>query len=289
MSSSGELCLPGYRTRLAPTPSGRLHLGHAVAFLETWKLARALEGEILLRIEDIDRDRCRPEFIRGALEDLQWLGIDWDGSPVVQSERLERHREIFQRLRATGAIYPCRCSRRDLAEAPRAPHDAETIYPGSCRPEHGRTPDPEQEWCAWRFQVPDGREVGFQDERLGWQEFVAGRDFGDFICWRREDLPAYQLAVVTDDHDQGITEVVRGEDLLLSTARQILLFEALGWDPPKWRHLPLVLDGEGRRLAKREPRWQLWKLRETGWDSRFLRDHPVEEIVTRAIREIAPD
>jgi glutamyl-tRNA synthetase len=205
------------------------------------------------------------------MSDLRWAGLEWDEGPDLgggfgpydQSGRIDRFRDVFQRLKKSGFLFPCRCSRRDVAEAAGAPHGdgGEPVYPGTCR---DLDPSEAGAEVSWRFRVPDGQQVRFEDGRLGQQVFTAGRDFGDFVVWRRDDAPAYELAVVADDHDMLITEVVRGEDLLLSTARQILLYRALGWPPPDWFHGPLVRDEDGKRLAKRTRAMSLGSLREKG-------------------------
>ena len=253
------------RGRLAPTPTGLLHVGHA----RTFALAaeRAAGAGLVMRIEDLDRERCRQEFTAAALDDLRWLGLAWTAGPDVggphapyeQSRRSAWFLDVWRRLEATGVIYPSPHSRRDVEEAAAAPHGAalesatpppEPIFPVALRPTtRDRASSPGG--VAWRFRVPDGRVIEFYDGRLGRVTRTAGVDFGDFVVWRRDDLAAYELAVVADDHAMEIAEVVRGEDLLTSTARQLLLYEALRWQPPRWFHTPLVVDVEGRRLAKR--------------------------------------
>jgi glutamyl/glutaminyl-tRNA synthetase len=271
-----------YRGRLAPSPTGFLHLGHAATFWTAFQRARAAGGSLILRNEDLDAGRCRPEFVEAMLEDLRWFGIDWDEGPDVggphapyhQSERFNRHLEAWQKLQAGGFIYPCSCSRKDILQAAGAPHagEEEPLYPGICRP--GTAPPPpanERAGRSWRFRVPEGEAVTFEDRREGRQTFVAGRDFGDFVVWRKEDLPAYQLAVVVDDAAMGVTEVVRGTDLLLSTARQLLLFRALHSPAPDFYHCPLILDENGQRLAKRHEALSLRALRAAGRTPEELR------------------
>lgn len=260
-----------YRGRIAPTPTGYLHLGHFATFRTAWTRARQADGVLVYRNEDIDPERCRPEYAQAAREDLRWAGVDWDEGPDVggkfapydQSARLPSFRGACERLLRERRAYYCTCSRRDLALAAGAPHDdggSEAIYPGTCR---GRCERPAGA-AAVRFRVTDGEVVSFTDGRLGPQQFVAGRDFGDFVLWRRDDAPSYELAVVVDDIAMEISEVVRGEDLLLSTARQLLLYRALGGDAPAFYHAPLIRDAAGRRLAKRDAALSLRELRANG-------------------------
>jgi glutamyl-tRNA synthetase len=287
-----------YRGRLAPSPTGLLHLGHARTFWVAAQRARERGGTLILRNEDLDAARCRPEFVDAMIEDLRWLGISWmEGpdcgggyGPYSQSERRSFYFDAWQKLHELGLIYPCSCSRREVAQAASAPNDSddEPVYPGTCRPgsvAEGSDPGFYRDsaslrsagrpkaasTCAvpaganWRFRVPDGEEISFTDVHLGPQRMVAGRDFGDFIVWRRDDVPAYQLAVVVDDAAMRITEVVRGADLLKSTARQILLFRALGLAAPEYYHCDLVCDESGMRLAKWHDSLSIRKLREMGW------------------------
>lgn len=254
-----------YRGRIAPTPTGLLHLGHAKTFSLAAERCRKAAGTLILRIEDLDTQRCKKHFADAAREDLKAIGISWDEGPDIggpcapytQSENTAYFLEIWRRLKNAGVIYPCRRSRKDVAAATRAPHAedeaAEPIFPPQWRPQD---PDYGKDFAApgdynWRFRVPDGEVVTFTDALQGEQQFIAGKDFGDFVVWRRDGVPAYELAVVADDIRMGITEVVRGADLLKSTARQILIYRALGVIPPAWAHAPLVLDKDGKRLAKR--------------------------------------
>lgn len=259
-----------YHGRLAPTPSGLLHLGHARTFWTAQQRAREHRGELLYRNEDLDPDRCRPEFTLAALEDMEWLGLKWNGTPINQSARRAQYHSARDQLRAGGHLFPCDCSRKDILEATIAPHaeDGETIYPGTCRAQEPKTKNPA---LNWRFRIPDGEPIEFIDAHLGPQRFVAGRDFGDFPVWQKNDLPAYQLAVVVDDNAMKITEVVRGADLLLSTARQLLLYRALSLQPPSFYHCPLVTDENGKRLAKRDSSQSLRALRETGMSPEEVR------------------
>lgn len=268
----------GYRGRIAPSPTGFLHLGHARTFWTAQKRARGLGGKLLLRIEDLDHDRCRPEFRAAIVDDLRWFGFAWDEGPILQSER--DYFPDWETLRAGGFIYPCTCSRRDVRSALGAPHehriahlfDDEPMYPGTCRPAPGVIAEAvTPAGVNWRFRVPDGERLTFFDERLGEQSATAGVDFGDFVVWRKDSIPAYQLAVVADDAAMRITEVARGEDLLTSTFRQLLLYRALGLTPPRWFHCPLILDENGERLAKRNDALSLRALRERGVSPEDLR------------------
>jgi glutamyl/glutaminyl-tRNA synthetase len=270
---SGSVLSSAYRGRLAPSPTGLLHLGHARTFWIAQQRAVAAQGVLILRDEDLDPDRSQPHFRRAMMEDLRWLGLHWQEGPdaggpfgpYIQSQRHGLYRAAWRRLVAEGWLYPCRCSRKDLALAMQAPHDDEGIYPGTCRPPTALLAAVDTPSGAnWRFRVPEGEAIEFEDGRFGPQRFVAGHDFGDFLVWRRDDLPSYQLAVVVDDAAMRITEVVRGADLLKSTARQILLARALGGPSPAWYHCDLLLDERGQRLAKRHDALSLHRLREQG-------------------------
>ncbi len=272
MANSTKAPLP-YRGRLAPTPTGHLHLGHTKTFWTAQRRSQRHHGTLILRIEDLDRDRCKPQYTADLLEDLAWFGLRWqegpevggDYGPYIQSDRQLLYRQIWQQLNESRAIYPSPHSRRDVAQALSAPHegDREVIFPPQLRP---TTWEPVHEPGAvnWRLRVPDGETITFMDHNLGPQAFTAGEDFGDFIVWRRDGFPSYELAVVTDDHAMAITEVVRGADLLLSAARQILLYRALGWAIPQFYHCSLVRDETGRRLAKRDGALSLRSLRHQG-------------------------
>ena len=369
-----------YRGRLAPSPTGYLHLGHARTFWMAWQRARAAHGKLIFRNEDLDYQRCKPEFVRAMYEDLHWLGLDWDegfflrpqpdkadqsdrsslnsdvahegvsrsggatdrgseiGSfgPYSQSERRSFYLDAWRKLRDSGLIYPCTCSRKDLERALSAPHEEPTLntggaqppqaaekdlwkaqsemetragvesswlasstdsssqpgaaavqsaaddelpYPGTCREKISTAKDYDSpDGVSWRFKVPDGEMISFDDGYFGRQEFVAGRDFADFLLWRRDDIPAYQLAVVVDDAAMQITEVVRGADLLKSTARQLLLIRALGYSVPAYFHCPLLRDEKNVRLAKRHDALSLRKLREQGVKAEELKEKFAEEV-----------
>jgi glutamyl-tRNA synthetase len=266
---------PHYRGRLAPSPTGRLHLGHASTFWIAAQRAAQHSGTLILRNEDLDPQRCRPEFVQAMYEDLHWLGIRWtEGpdcggphAPYSQSERCNFYLEAWRKLRDAGVIYPCTCSRKDVAQAAAAPNndiDDEPLYPGKCRNRTDAMQFTSPAGVNWRFHVPDGENISFDDLRLGTKKYIAAQDFGDFLVWRRDDVPAYQLAVVVDDAAMAITEVVRGEDLLKSTARQILLYRALKRAIPNFYHCGLVRDENGLRLAKRHDALSIRKLREMG-------------------------
>jgi len=263
-----------YRGRLAPSPTGLLHIGHARTFSIAAQRARHHHGTLILRNEDLDPHRSRAQFVQAMIEDLRWLGLHWTEGPdcggphgpYTQSERRAHYLAAWRRLRDQGFIYPCTCSRKDLAQAPPAPNnsDDEPIYPGRCRHRTDALEFPEPAGVNWRFRVPDADEITFTDLNLGSQRYVAGQDFGDFLIWRRDDVPAYQLAVVVDDQSMQITEVVRGADLLKSTARQLLLIRALAYATPDYFHCDLLRDASGLRLAKRHDALSIHHLRESG-------------------------
>jgi glutamyl/glutaminyl-tRNA synthetase len=283
-----------YRGRLAPSPTGYLHVGHARTFWTAWQRAREAGGALVMRMEDLDPERSKQVYAEAAMEDLRWLGIRWQEgpdrggpfAPYVQSKRRALYLNAWRTLLRRGFLFPCRCSRKDLEAALSAPHervgqqagkleplDDEPVYPGTCRHLQGHAPQlpgptavelESPQGINWRFRVPDGAAIEFDDRNLGAQRFVAGEDFGDFLVWRRDGIPSYQLACVVDDAAMRITEVVRGADLLKSTARQILLNHALGYRDPAWYHCRLVVDHNGRRLAKRHDALSLRALRQRG-------------------------
>jgi glutamyl/glutaminyl-tRNA synthetase len=273
-----------YRGRIAPSPTGYLHLGHARTFLIAAERARQFGGKLIFRNEDLDPDRCRAEFVSAMYEDLRWLGISWSEgpdcggayAPYSQSQRRDFYLAAWKKLRDTGEIYPCTCSRKDLANSASAPNDLddEPVYPGKCRSRNDALSFEKPAGVNWRFRVSDGEEIGFDDLHLGPQRYFAGRDFGDFVVWRRDDVPAYQLAVVVDDHAMEISEVVRGADLLKSTARQLLIYRALDLQAPKFYHCDLVRDERGQRLAKRHDALSIRKLRESGKSAESILESP---------------
>ncbi len=261
-----------YRGRVAPTPTGLLHLGHAATFWTAFQ--RAARGTLVFRMEDLDPRRCHPEFSRAALDDLRWLGLNWQEGPDVggpfapyeQSARRQLYLAAWRRLRDGGFLYPCSRSRKDVAQAALAPHEDEPVFPAEWRvPAEAGLSFESPEGCNWRFRVPDHETIMFADGNLGPVQRESLRDFGDFLVWNREDVPAYELAVVVDDAAMGITEVVRGADLLTSTVRQILLYRALDAVPPGFFHCPLLRDEHGRRLSKRDDALSLQTLRSQGW------------------------
>ena len=255
------LLFPMITGRLAPTPSGGLHLGNARTFLIAWLSARTTGSRVVLRIDDLDRARVKPGYIEQAIEDLRWLGLDWDGEPVFQSQRGPAYVAALQQLQTTDAVYPCVCSRREIEMALHAPHAGEedVIYPGTCR----QQPRTNHRPPAWRFAVTNA-PVEFDDALHGHCRMDVAAQCGGFVIFRNDGIAAYQLATVVDDDFQGVTEVVRGDDLLSSTPRQILLCRALGLTPPRYLHVPLVLDAGGERMAKRRDSTRLAALRETG-------------------------
>lgn len=258
--------------RLAPSPTGAQHVGNARTYLIAWLSARSRGGRVLLRIEDIDSPRVKPGAAELALLDLQWLGLDWDEEPVIQTERLPLYHDSLSRLQARELVYPCTCTRGDVERAGSAPHAEHEgpLYPGTCG---GRTAADaatlgDRPFC-WRFRVPP-HSPSFVDGYRGPTHIDVRSIGGDFVVWKSPrpataiSTPAYQLAVVVDDAAQGVTEVVRGDDLVPSTPRQLLLYEALGMPPPVFVHVPLVVGPDGRRLAKRHGDTRLSSLRDAG-------------------------
>ena len=248
--------------RFAPSPSGRMHLGNILCYLLAWLSIRQQGGRIVLRVEDLDTARCSARYARQVMDDLLWLGLDWDEGPLTggphgpyfQSERTDCYNAALENLQARGLVYPCFCTRAEL-HAASAPHrsDGQSIYPGTCRNQsekeiafRARTRSP-----ALRLRVPE-EEITFTDGHMGVYRENLARDCGDFLLRRSDGLFAYQLAVVVDDAAMEITEVVRGSDLLSSTPRQLLLYRLLELTPPAFRHIPLLLSPDGRRLSKRD-------------------------------------
>lgn len=248
--------------RFAPSPSGRMHLGNVFSAMLAWLSVRSQDGEMVLRIEDLDPDRCRREYAETLKDDLRWLGLDWDREQTPQSQRTAAYAAEFERLRDLGLVYPCYCSRGEL-HAASAPHaaDGRVLYAGTCRNLTEAQRAAKTKAPAWRLMVPD-RVYGFEDGLQGHFEENLARDCGDFLIRRADGVCAYQLAVVTDDGQGGITEVVRGMDLLDSTPRQLYLYELLHLTPPQFSHVPLLVAPDGRRLSKREKDLDLGVLRQ---------------------------
>lgn len=273
--------------RFAPSPSGRMHLGNVFSAMMAWLSVRSAGGEMVLRIEDLDPDRCRPEYAEQLKRDLAWLGLDWDREQTPQSRRTDAYRAQFARLEAMGLVYPCYCTRSEL-HAASAPHasDGNVIYAGTCRT---LTPAERAEKTrrpAWRLRVPD-RDTTFRDGVQGLYHENLAHDCGDFIIRRSDGVYAYQLAVVTDDAEAGVTQIVRGQDLLSSTPRQLYLQELLGLPAPDYYHVPLLTAPDGRRLSKRERDLDLGALREeltpealVGRLAYFAGLRPTQEAVT---------
>lgn len=256
--------------RFAPSPTGRMHLGNLYAALMSWLSVRRRGGRWILRIEDLDPQRSRLEYARQIEDDLRWLGLDWDeggvdsrgpNGPYVQSLRSDFYREALSQLDDTGLTYPCYCTRAEL-HAPSAPHasDGRFIYPGTCRPPHLTGRAIPNRKPSTRIIVPD-RQITFTDLICGPQSVNLAREIGDFILRRADGAWAYQLAVVTDDALMGVTEVMRGDDLLTSAAQQIYLYELLGYQPPEFAHIPLILNEQGIRLSKRDTSLSMEALR----------------------------
>lgn len=256
--------------RLAPSPTGAQHVGNARTYLLAWLSARSQGGKVLLRIEDIDSPRIKPNATQQAMDDLHWLGLDWDEGPVFQTERLVRYQSALDILRRDERVYPCTCSRSDIERAASAPHGevvgglstAEPPYPGTCagRRVADATTLATLSW-AWRLRAVPSLWT-YHDGFHGPMTLDVNLLGGDFVVWKSSGTPAYQLAVVVDDADMGVTEVLRGDDLVPSTARQLLLYHAIGLTPPSFTHVPQVVGPDGRRLAKRHGDTRLATLRQ---------------------------
>lgn len=250
---------------MAPSPTGALHLGNARTFLINWLMARRAGWKIILRIEDIDGPRVKAGADELAIEDLRWLGIDWDDGPIYQSARVDRYNEAIERLVEGGETFYCVCTRKDIEQAASAPHasDGAVVYPGTCRELGGESVEGRP--VAVRFRVPE-QVIEFEDGFAGHKQFDVAKELGDFVIQKNDGTAAYQLAVVVDDAEMRVTDVVRGDDLLDSTPRQMLLYRALGLESrlPHYYHLPLVVGTDGRRLAKRHGDTRLATYREVG-------------------------
>jgi glutamyl-tRNA synthetase len=258
--------------RLAPSPTGAQHVGNARTYLIAWLSARSQGGKVLLRMEDIDSPRIKPGAVEQAMDDLRWLGLDWDAGPIVQTQRLALYQTALDRLKQDERVYSCTCTRADVERAASAPHleHEGPVYPGTCAGRKAADADAlaGQPYC-WRMRVGAG-PLTFADGFRGETTIDIGSVGGDFVVWKSAGTPAYQLAVVVDDADQGATEVIRGDDLVPSTPRQLLLYGALGLTPPRFVHVPLVVGADGRRLAKRHGDTRLAALRQAGVSAEAL-------------------
>jgi len=252
-------------TRLAPSPTGALHLGNARTFLINWAIARLSGWNLWMRIEDIDGPRVKAAASQEALDILGWLGIEYDGEVMYQSHDLEPYRQAMRTLAARGLVFSCSLTRREIEAASTAPHegDHELRYPPELRPRGPARHDFDKQAMNYRLLVED-ETIIIEDQFLGRTEHNPSQEIGDFVIWTKRAMPAYQLAVVVDDARQGVTDVIRGADLLPSAARQTLVYRALELAPPRWWHLPLVLGPDGRRLAKRHGDTRLAAYREQG-------------------------
>ena len=260
------------RSRLAPSPTGALHLGNARTFLVNWAMARQRGWELILRIEDLDGPRVKSDATAQVMDILGWLGIDYDGEPLVQSHDLAPYRDAMDKLAAANFCYPCDLTRTQIEAVASAPHVddvRELRYLPSLRPRERAPFRFQLEQTNYRFVVPDAA-ISIRDELRGDSLHDVAADVGDFVIWTKRGVPAYQLAVVVDDARQGVTDVVRGDDLLASAARQTLLYNALELPSPRWWHLPMVLGPDGRRLAKRHGDTRLDSYRAAGVSPRRI-------------------
>ena len=293
--------MSGVVGRLAPSPTGAQHVGNARTYLLAWLSARSQGGRVVLRIEDVDSPRVKPGAAAEACDDLRWLGLDWDDGPIIQTQRLYLYKSALNTLQSSELVYPCTCTRTDVERAASAPHAEHEgpVYPGTCA---GRSVADaaalgDQPYC-WRFRLPE-RSPQWIDGFRGRAAIDLHTVGSDFVVWKAprpgvEATPAYQLAVVVDDAAQGVTEVIRGDDLIPSTPRQLLLYETLNLRPPRFTHVPLVVGPDGRRLAKRHGDTRLSALRAAGVTAESLLGLLawscgwVEEIRPISARELLP-
>ncbi len=265
--------------RLAPSPTGALHLGNARSFLLAWLSIRRQNGRLLLRMEDIDSPRIKPWTVRESIDTLLWLGLDWDSGPdstdqpipLTQSQRLDRYRDVFRSLEQAEVVYRCYCTRSEIQRAASAPHEQSNVlegtrYPGTCR---DLKTSSDRNKHAWRWRFAD-KTVCWEDHLLGAQQANPLKQLGDFVIAKEDLTPAYQLAVVIDDHDLGVNEVVRGDDLIYSTYRQLAILDHLGWAAPNYYHVPLMVGTDGLRLAKRHGDTRVTALRDMGITSQAI-------------------